>query len=82
MTNPPDQPRDDRRMHEGRKPGLAEPENQGETETLDRKKYRDATVDRADGEELTAWVGTKRAHSSAVHARAADRASRSTSAAS
>lgn len=46
MTNPPDQPRDDRRMHEGRKPGLAEPEHQGETETLDRKKDRNATVDR------------------------------------
>ena len=46
MTNRPDQSRDDRRMHEGREPGLAEPENQGETETLDRKKDREATVDR------------------------------------
>ena len=46
MTNPPDQPRDDRRMHEGRKPGLAEPENQGQTGTLDRKDDGKSTVDR------------------------------------
>ena len=46
MTNPPSQPRDDRRMHEGRKPGLNEPEGKGDTTTLDRKEDREAAIDR------------------------------------
>lgn len=46
MTNPPGRPRDDRRMHEGRKPGLDEPENQGEAGTLDRQEDREAVIDR------------------------------------
>lgn len=46
MTNPANEPRDDRRMHEGRKPGLGETENQGGTDTLDRKEDREAAIDR------------------------------------
>ncbi|HET9399279.1 MAG TPA: hypothetical protein VFO45_10735 [Sphingomicrobium sp.] len=46
MTNPPDQPRDDRRMHEGRKPGPDEAEGKGGTGTLDRKEDREAAIDR------------------------------------
>ena len=66
MTNPPDQPRDDRRMHEGRKPGFDEPENQGETDTLDRKEDREAAIgheranrsDRADNDGPKGQGGT------------------------
>ena len=46
MANPPNQPRDDRRMHEGRKPGLDQPEGKGDTITLDRKEDREAAIDR------------------------------------
>jgi len=41
MTNPPNQPRDDRRMHEGRKPGLDETGAKGGTATIDREKSAD-----------------------------------------
>lgn len=44
MTNPPDRPHDDRRMHEGREPG--DPEGRGGTTTLDRKEDREAAIDR------------------------------------
>ena len=45
MTNPPDRPRDDRRMHEGRKPGLDEPENQGEETATLEQRDTEATAD-------------------------------------
>jgi len=41
MTNPPNQPRDDRRMHEGRKPGLDETEDKGGTATINHEKSAD-----------------------------------------
>ena len=44
MSNPPDRPRDDRRMHEGREPG--DPEGRGDPTTLDRKEDREAAIDR------------------------------------
>ena len=44
MANPPDRPRDDRRMHEGREPG--DPEGRGDATTLDRKEDREAAIDR------------------------------------
>jgi hypothetical protein len=34
MTNPPNRPRDDRRMHEGEKPGLGEKRERGEQEEV------------------------------------------------
>jgi len=42
MTNPPNRPRDDRRMHEGEKPGLGEKRDRGEQEevALDRDPDR------------------------------------------
>jgi len=35
MTNPPNRPRDDRRMHEGEKPGLSGKIERGDQEQVD-----------------------------------------------
>jgi hypothetical protein len=35
MTNPPNRPRDDRRMHEGEKPGLSGKIERGDQEPVD-----------------------------------------------
>ena len=44
MTNPPNRPRDDRRMHEGEKPGLSEKHPRGDQDEvkLDREKEGEA----------------------------------------
>ena len=52
MTKVPDRPRDDRRMHEGRKPGLDEPEGNRDTTTLDRKEDREAAIEREQDERV------------------------------
>ena len=50
MTNPPNRPRDDRRMHEGEKPGLSKKVDRGDQETveLDHEDAgeRNSTADR------------------------------------
>ena len=52
MTTPPDRPRDDRRMHEGRKPGLDEPGGNRDTTTLERKEDREAAIEREQDERV------------------------------
>ena len=62
MTNPPNRPRDDRRMHEGEKPGLGEKKERGEQEEV--KLDRDAsdepsTTDREQESALGGDVATR-----------------------
>jgi len=38
MTNPPNRPRDDRRMHEGEKSGLGEKRERGKQEEVDLER--------------------------------------------
>lgn len=50
MTNPPNRPRDDRRMHEGDRPGLSKQKDRGDQETIeldrDETGERSSTADR------------------------------------
>ena len=62
MTNPPNRPRDDRRMHEGEKPGLGEKKERGEQEEV--KLDRDdsdapSTTDREQESVLGSDVATR-----------------------
>ena len=41
MNNPPNRPRDDRRMHEGDKPGIGEKRQKGEQEEVRLERERD-----------------------------------------
>jgi hypothetical protein len=62
MTNPPNRPRDDRRMHEGEKPGLGEKRQRGEQEevALDRKDSGEpSTTDREQESALGGDVATR-----------------------
>jgi len=64
MTNPPNRPRDDRRMHEGEKPGLGEKRERGEQEevALDRDPDRSeepSTTDRRQESALGGDVATR-----------------------
>ena len=63
MTNPPNRPRDDRRMHEGEKPGLSDKIERGDQETveLDRKPEEDqsSTTDREQESALGGDVATR-----------------------
>jgi hypothetical protein len=59
MTNPPNRPRDDRRMHEGEKPGLGEKRERGEQEevALDRDADRSEKPSTADRHQESAFGG-------------------------
>ena len=64
MTNPPNRPRDDRRMHEGEKPGLGEKRDRGEQEEVALDRDRDdedesSTSDRSQGSALGGDVATR-----------------------
>jgi len=62
MTNPPNRPRDDRRMHEGEKPGLGEKRERGEQEDLKLERDRDeesSTTDRHQESALGGDVATR-----------------------
>ena len=64
MTNPPNRPRDDRRMHEGEKPGLGDKRNRGEQEevALDRERgdsEESSTTDRHQESALGGDVATR-----------------------
>ena len=47
MTNPPNRPRDDRRMHEGEKPGLGEKRERGEQEEVKLDREQEESGDSA-----------------------------------
>ena len=64
MTNPPNRPRDDRRMHEGEKPGLGEKRDRGEQEEVALDRDRDeadesSTTDRSQESALGGDVATR-----------------------
>jgi len=62
MTNPPNRPRDDRRMHEGEKPGLGEKKERGQQEevALDRDASDESsTTDREQESALGGDVATR-----------------------
>ena len=63
MTNPPNRPRDDRRMHEGEKPGLSKKVDRGDQETveLDHEDAgeRSSTADRHQESALGGDVATR-----------------------
>jgi len=64
MTNPPNRPRDDRRMHKGEKPGLGEKRERGEQEEVRLDRDRDAgeessTTDREQESALGGDVATR-----------------------
>ena len=62
MTNPPNRPRDDRRMHEGEKPGLGEKKERGEQDelALDREEAGESsTTDREQESALGGDVATR-----------------------
>ena len=67
MTNPPNQPRDDRRMHEGRKPGLDETEDKGGTATIDHEKSADDKQPKRKPSENTDFRDSWPAGSFAIH---------------
>ena len=49
MTNPPNRPRDDRRMHEGEKPGLGEKRERGGQDVVELEREqpeKSSTIDR------------------------------------
>jgi hypothetical protein len=59
MTNPPNRPRDDRRMHEGEKPGIGEKRERGEQEEvrLDRDRDESGESSTTDREQESALGG-------------------------
>ena len=61
MTNPPNRPRDDRRMHEGEKPGLGEKRKPGRQEEveLEREEEVGSTTDRHQESALGGDVATR-----------------------
>jgi hypothetical protein len=62
MTNPPNRPRDDRRMHEGEKPGLGDKKERGKQEevTLDHDASDESsTTDREQQSALGGDVATR-----------------------
>jgi hypothetical protein len=62
MTNPPNRPRDDRRMHEGEKPGLPKQKNRGDQETIEldhEERERSSTADRHQESVLGGEVATR-----------------------
>ncbi len=64
MTNPPNRPRDDRRMHEGDKPGLGEKRERGEQEDVALERDRETseespTTDRSQESALGGDVATR-----------------------
>lgn len=64
MTNPPNRPRDDRRMHEGDKPGLSEKRERGEQEDVALERDREtseesSTTDRSQESALGGDVATR-----------------------
>lgn len=63
MTNPPNRPRDDRRMHEGEKPGLGEKKERGDQEevALEREPDEDvsSTIDRGQESAIGGDVATR-----------------------
>lgn len=64
MTNPPNRPRDDRRMHEGDKPGLGEKRELGEQEDVALERDREtseesSTTDRSQESALGGDVATR-----------------------
>ena len=63
MTNPPNRPRDDRRMHEGEKPGLGERINRAkqdeETPEREGEKEISSTTDREQESVLGGDVATR-----------------------
>lgn len=64
MTNPPNRPRDDRRMHEGDKPGLGEKQERGEQEDVALERDREtseesSTTDRSQESALGGDVATR-----------------------
>jgi hypothetical protein len=64
MTNPPNRPRDDRRMHEGDKPGLGEKRERGEQEDVALERDREtseesSTTDRSQESALGGDVATR-----------------------
>ncbi len=62
MTNPPNRPRDDRRMHEGEKPGLSEKAERGHQEKVDLDRGNDeesSTTDRSQESALGGDVATR-----------------------
>ena len=60
MTNPPNRPRDDRRMHEGEKPGIGEKRERGEQEEVRLDRDRDESESRRQP------IANRKARSSAV----------------
>jgi hypothetical protein len=62
MTNPPNRPRDDRRMHEGEKPGLGDKKERSKQEevTLDHDASDESsTTDREQESALGGDVATR-----------------------
>jgi hypothetical protein len=64
MTNPPNRPRDDRRMHEGDKPGLGEKRERGDQEDVALERDREtseesSTTDRSQESALGGDVATR-----------------------
>ena len=62
MTNPPNRPRDDRRMHEGEKPGLSEKTARGHQEQVDLDRGGDeesSTTERCQDSALGGDVATR-----------------------
>ena len=63
MTNPPNRPRDDRRMHEGEKPGLSGKIERGDQQAveLDREgdEEKSSTTDRNQDSALGGDVATR-----------------------
>ena len=63
MTNPPNRPRDDRRMHEGEKPGLSDKIDRSRQETVeldrDEAKEGSSTADRRQESALGGDIATR-----------------------
>ena len=63
MTNPPNRPRDDRRMHEGEKPGLAGKIERGDQEQVELEREpegeQSSTADRDQESALGGDVATR-----------------------
>ena len=63
MTNPSNRPRDDRRMHEGEKPGLGEKTERGDQEEVALEREPDeevsSTIDRKQESALGGDVATR-----------------------
>ena len=63
MTNPPDRPRDDRRMHEGDKKGLGGTANKARQEDVTPERERDSgdtsTTERSQPSALGGDVATR-----------------------